>query len=117
MMAETENTYKQSEPGPLMYVCALILGSGGAFVTATLWLDVSPGWVALAVGATFALLGAFMGETIVETIIFALILSVVMFVFIKLIPGLMVIKAGVVPGASGLSIGKLAVGIWKEIAT
>ena len=115
-MAEPENTYIQSEPGPLMYVCALILGSGGAFVTATLWLDLTPGWVALAVGAIFALLGAILPETIVDTIIFTLILSLIVFVFIKLIPGLMVIKAGVVPGALGLSIGKLAGSIWKAIA-
>lgn len=115
-MAEPENTYRQSEPGPLMYVCALILGSGGAFVTATLWLDLTPGWVALAVGATFALLGAILTETIVDTIIFTLFLILVVFVFIKLVPGLMVIKAGVVPGASGLSIGKLAGSVWKAIA-
>jgi hypothetical protein len=116
-MAEEENSYRQSEPGPMLYVCAIILGSGGAFLTATLWLEITPGWVALAVGATFALLGAFMGETIVETIILTLILSFIVFVLMKLVPGLMVIKAGVVPGAVGLSIGKFAGGIWKEITT
>ena len=98
-----------------MYVCALILGSGGACAISTLWLDVSPVWVALAVGAVFALLGALTVETIVETIILTLILGMLVFVFIMVVPGLMIIKAGVVPGASGLVIGKLTGGVWNEI--
>ncbi|MDX1487326.1 MAG: hypothetical protein R3268_03940, partial [Acidiferrobacterales bacterium] len=96
---------------------ALVLGSSIAFAIGTLWLDVTSSWVALTVGAILALLGVFMTENIGEAIIFTVVLALVVFSFINFVPGLTTIKASLVPGACGLSAGKLVVGAWKEIAT
>ncbi len=116
-MAEAENTYGKAEPGLIVYLVALVLGAGVAFAIATLWLDVTPGWLALVVGAALALLGVFSIENVGDAIMFSLILSLIVFGLVKLVPGLVAIKAGVVPGACGLSVGKLVVGVWKEVAT
>lgn len=116
-MAEAENSYEQAEPGVSIYVIALVLGSGVAFAIASLWLDVTSSWVALTVGAMLALLGVSMIENIGEAIVFSVILGLLVFLFITTVPGLTLIKAGVVPGVCGLCAGKLVVGIWKEIAS
>lgn len=116
-MTEAENSYRQAEPGLSIYLIALVLGSGMAFAIGTLWLDVTSAWVALAVGAILALLGVFMIENIGEAIVFSVILGLLVFGFVNLVPGLIAIKAGVVPGACGLCAGKLVVGVWKELAS
>lgn len=116
-MAEAENSYEQAEPGMSIYVIALVLGSGAAFAIASLWLDVTSSWVALTVGATLALLGVFTTENMGEAIVFSVVLGLLVFSFINFMPGLIAIKAGIVPGACGLSAGKLVAGVWKEIAS
>jgi xanthine/uracil/vitamin C permease (AzgA family) len=116
-MAEADNSYRQAEPGLSIYLIALVLGSGVAFAIASLWLDVTSFWVALTVGATLALLGVFMTENIGEAIVFSMVLGLLVFSIINFMPGLIAIKAGIVPGACGLSVGKLVAGVWKEIAS
>lgn len=116
-MTEAENSYRRVEPGLSIYLIALVLGSGMAFAIGALWLDLTSSWVALTVGALLALLGVFMAENIGEAIVFSVILGLLVFSFINFMPGLIAIKAGIVPGACGLSAGKLVAGVWKEIAS
>lgn len=116
-MTEAENSYRRVEPGLSIYLIALALGSGMAFAIGALWLDLTSSWVALTVGAILALLGVFTTENTGEAIVFSMVLALVVFGFINLVPGLIAIKAGVVPGACGLCAGKLVAGVWKEIAS
>jgi hypothetical protein len=116
-MARAGNSYSPPKPGLLIYMAGLILGSGVSFAISTLWLDVTSCWVALTVGATLALLGVFFNENIGEAIIFSLVLCLIVLSFFYLVPGLIAIRAGVVLGACGLSVGKLVAGVWKEFET
>ncbi|NIO43190.1 MAG: hypothetical protein GTO41_25370 [Burkholderiales bacterium] len=55
-------------------------------------------------------------ENLGDAIFFSLALGVLAFTFFNSVPGLAAIKAGIVPGACGLCVGKLVGGVWKEIA-
>ena len=49
--------------------------------------------------------------------VLTLVMSLVVFGLINIAPGLTTVKAGIVPSACGLSVGKLVVGLWKEAKT
>jgi hypothetical protein len=65
--------------------------------------------------ALSALIGVFMLENIGEAIVVTIILCVLMVIVITVVPGFAMLKSGFVPFACGLSVGKLVVGIWKEV--
>jgi hypothetical protein len=102
-------------PGIGMYFFAIILGSGASFFLATYWLEFTPYWIALLVGAVFSTLGAFLGETVGDAIMFSLISVVTVTVFITLVPGIAIVRVGIIPVVTGLCVGKLLVGVWKEV--
>ncbi len=116
-MAEVQEEHTPSEPGLFIYLIGIITGSGVAYVIANLWLDVTPGWVAIAVGAIAALYGVFSLANIGEAIVLTLVISLIVFGLINIAPGLTIVKTGIVPIACGLSVGKLVVGLWKEAKT
>jgi hypothetical protein len=115
-MTETENEFTLWQPGCVTYSVVFILGSGVAFAIATFLLDLTPGWVALVVGGTMALPGAAMNQNIVEAIVMSLIIGLCVIVTPWRLPGLMVIKPWVVPGAIGFIVGMLVVGKLKAWA-
>lgn len=115
-MTEAENSYKRPKPGRSVHLIALVLGAGVAYAIGTLWLSVTPAWVALIVGATLALVGVGLRENVGDAIIFSLVLGVLVSIFFTSVPTLVAIKAGIVPGACGLCVGNLVGGVWKEIA-
>lgn len=115
-MTEKETDRKQYPGRIVVYFLALILGSGASFAIATYWLEVSSGWIALLVGGVFSLLGAFTGETVVDAIMFSLIVGIMVIVFYQFGPEMEILRAGVIPVATGLCAGKLVAGILSEVS-
>jgi F0F1-type ATP synthase membrane subunit a len=116
-MTEEDSKHTGHEQSVSVYFVALILGSAVSFALATYWLELSPAWLALLVGAVCGLIGSFLGENIGDAIMFSLILSLMVFLFIKSGPEIAIVRAGIVPIATGFCVGKLVYGIWNEIAT
>ena len=115
-MTEKETESKRYPGGSVVYLLALIIGSGASFAIATYWLEVSSGWLALLVGGVFSLLGAFVGETVVDAIMFSLIVGIMVTVFMLFGPEIEILKAGIIPVATGLCTGKLVAGISSEVS-
>ena len=99
------------------YVVALILGSGVSFALCTYWLEFSPARIALPAGAVGGLFGSLLGENIGDAIMFSLFVGLVLFFFVKFGPEIAIIRMVIVPLATGLCVGKLGYGIWKETST
>ncbi len=116
-MTEGESKNKKYLSGVGAYFFAIILGSGVSFVLATYWLEFSPGWVALLVGAVFSILGASLGENVGDAIMFSLIVGLIVTVFIKFGPEIAIVRAVIFPVATGLCVGNVVVGISKEVST
>ena len=116
-MTEKENKDSKYLSGVGAYFFALILGSGASFALATYWLKLSPGWIALLLGAIFSILGASMGENVGDAIMFSLIVGLTVTVFITVGPEIAIIRTAIIPVATGLCAGKLVVGIFKEAST
>ena len=116
-MIKRESKYKKclSEVGA--YFFALILGSGASFALATYWLEFSPGWIAVLVGAIFSILGAFLGENVGDAIMLSLIVGLIVTAFITVGPEIAIVRAVIIPVATGLCAGKLVVGIFRETST
>lgn len=108
--------HEAKKPGLVVVIVTIILGSGIAFVLATYMLDLSPAWIALLAGAVCSCLGFFiLGESIGDAIVFSIGFSVLVFIFINVGPELEIIRMSIVPIATGICVGKLTHGIWKEI--
>jgi hypothetical protein len=56
-----------------------------------------------------------LGESIGDAIVFSVLFSVLVFVFITAGPNIKIVKMNIVPIATGICVGKLTHGIWKEI--
>ena len=112
-MTEKESKEKKYLSGVGWYFFALILGSGASFALSTYWLEISPSWIALLVGGIFSILGAFLGENVGDAIMFSLIVGLIVTVFIVVGPEIAIVRAVIIPVATGLCAGKLAVGIFK----
>ena len=112
-----ENYYIPVSPKLPTYLLAGLLGAIAAYLIASFWLGLSPVWAALPLGTIGALFGVFMLENIGEAIVMTAILCVLMAVLIPSVSGFAMLKAAVVPLACGLSVGKLVVGIWKEVCS
>ena len=97
------------------YCFALIFGSGASFAIATYWLEFSAGWIALLVGAIFSILGASLEENVGDAIMFCLIVGLIVTIFITVGPEIAIVRAAIIPVATGLCAGKLVVGIFKEV--
>jgi len=115
-MTKEVDEYRVKKPGLLVLFFAVILGSGASLALTTYLLEMSSAWVALAVGATFGIFGFSLGENIGDAIIFSLIVGLLVFFFIKVGPDLEIIRAVIVPIATGFCVGKLVYGIWKEVS-
>jgi len=115
-MKTRESKDKKYLSGIVVYFFALILGSGASFALATYWLEFSPGWLALLAGAVFSIVGAFLGENVGEAIILSFIAAILVTVFITSGPEIAILRAGIIPVATGLCVGKLVVGISKEVS-
>lgn len=114
-MKEENSEYIVQEPGLFVYFVAVILGSGVSFALATYLLGLSPLWIALLVGAIFGTIGLFMGENIGEAIILCFGFYFLVFFVLKVAPEIEIVRAGIVPVATGFCVGKIVCGIWKEI--
>ena len=114
-MAKEDSEYRVQEPGLLVFIVAVILGSGVSFVLATYLLGLSPLWVALLVGAIFSIIGLFMGENIGEALIICFGFAFLVFFLLEIAPDIEIVRAGIVPVAAGFCVGKIVYGIWKEI--
>lgn len=114
-MAKEDSEYRVQEPGLLVFIIAVIIGSGVSFVLATYLLGLSPLWVALLVGATFAIIGLFMGENIVEAVILCFGFGFLVFFLLEIASEIEIVRVSVVPMAAGFCAGKIVYGIWKEI--
>jgi hypothetical protein len=115
-MAERESQSKKYQSGVRISLPALILGSGASFAFATRWLKVSPGWLAFLLGAVFSIVGAFLGENVGDAIMFSAIVGTIVTVFFIIGPEIAILRAEIIPVATGLCIGKLVVGISKEVS-
>lgn len=115
-MTERESKEKKYLSRVGIYFFALILGSGASFALSTYWLEFSPCWIALLVGAVFSIVGAFLGENVGDAIMFSLIVGIIVTVFIISGPEIAILRAGIIPVATGLCIGKLVVGISKDVS-
>jgi drug/metabolite transporter (DMT)-like permease len=115
-MTNGDMEYEVRKPGLVAVFVTIILGSGIAFVLATYMLNLSPAWIALLAGAVSSFLGFFiLGESIGDAIVFSIGFSVLVFVFITAGPEIEIISISIVPIATGICVGKLTHGIWKEI--
>ena len=108
--------YEIRKPSLIVVFFMVILGSGIAFVLSTYLLNLSPSWLALLLGAVCSFLGFFiLGESIGDAIVFSVLFLVLVFVFITAGPDIKIVRMNIVPIASGICVGKLTHGIWKEI--
>ena len=105
------------KPAISVYFMALILGSGASFALSTYWLEFSPARIALPVGAVGGLIGSLLGENIGDAIIFSFFAGLILFFFVTFGPEIAIIRMVIVPLATGLCVGKLGYGIWKETST
>ena len=114
-MVKEDSEYRVQEPGLLVFIVAVILGSGVSCVLATYLLGLSPLWVALLVGAIFGIIGLFLGENIGEAIISCLGFGFLVFFLLQIAPEIEIVRVSIVPIATGFCAGKIVHGIWKEI--
>jgi hypothetical protein len=114
-MTKEDSEYRVQEPGFFVYFVAVTLGSGASIVLSTYLLGLSSFWVALLVGAIFGIIGLFLGENIVEAIILCFGFGFLVFFFINVASEIEIVKAGIVPVATGFCTGKIVSGIWREI--
>jgi len=115
-MTNEDIKHEDRKPGLNVIFFTVILGSGIAFVLSTYMLNLSPTWLALLVGAVFSYLGFFIfGESIGDAIVFSVLFLVLVFVFITAGPDIKIVRMNIVPIATGICVGKLTHGIWKEI--
>ncbi len=115
-MAKEDSENRAQEPGLFVFFVAMIIGSVISFVLATYMLNLSPAWIALLAGAVCSVLGFFLGENIGDAIVFSFIFGLLILFFLKVGPEIGIIRAGIVPIATGFCAGKLVYGIWKEIS-
>jgi hypothetical protein len=94
-----------------------VLGLAVYMVITLYWLELTPDWTALLVGAVFSILGASLGENVGDAIMFSLIAGVIAAVFINFGPEIAIVKVGTIPVVTGLCVGKLLAGILKEMST
>ena len=114
-MTNGDIEYEVRKPGIFVVFVTIISGSAIAFVLATYMLNISPAWIALLAGAVSSFLGFFiLGESIVDAIVFSIGFLVLVFVFITVGPEIKIIRMSIVPIATGICVGKLTHGIWKE---
>ena len=67
------------------------------------------------VGAVSSFLGFFvLGESIIDAIVFSIFFFVLVFVFMASGLEIAIIRMTIIPIATGICVGKLAHGIWKE---
>jgi hypothetical protein len=114
-MVKEDIEYKVQEPGLFVYIVAVVLGSGVSFVLATYLLGLSSLWVSLLLGAIFGIIGLFLGENIVEAIILCFGFGFLVFFLLKIASEIELVRASIVPIATGFCVGKIICGIWKEI--
>lgn len=114
-MTNEENEYRVPEPGFFVYFVAIILGSGASIGLATYLLGLSSLWVALLLGAIFGCFGLFMGENIVEAIILCFAFGFLVFFILNFASEIEIIRASIVPIATGFCVGKIVAGIWSEL--
>lgn len=115
-MTERESNSREYLSGAGIYFVAFILGAGASFAFATYWLEVSPGWLALLVGALFSIVGAFLGENIGDAMVFALIAGIIATLFFIWGPETGTLRAGIIPVVTGLCVGKLIAGVSNEVS-
>ena len=116
-MTEKRTKNRKYLSGVGIYLLAVIFGSGASFALATHWLEVSPGWLALLVGTVFSIVGASLGETVVEAIVLSLIVGIMVTALLLTGLEIAVLRAGIVPVATGLCVGMLVAGISKAMST
>ncbi|MEN8136639.1 MAG: hypothetical protein ABFS18_14065 [Thermodesulfobacteriota bacterium] len=115
-MMTCQSEYIVPEPGPFVYLIAVVLAAGVSCSFATYLLELSPAWLSLSAGGVCGALGLAMGENVGEALVFSLILALLVFLFIKVGPEIEFIRIAIVPIAAGFCMGELVGGIWKEIS-
>ncbi|MGD2272691.1 MAG: hypothetical protein PVI06_20005 [Desulfobacterales bacterium] len=116
-MTQRESKDKNYLSGIGAYFFALIVGSGSSFAIATYWLGFSHVWTALLVGAVFSIIGALLGENVGDAIMFSLVVGLIVIIFITVGPEMSILRAVIIPVATGLCAGKLVFGIVKEVSS
>ena len=116
-MALNEGEAKNNPAGIRIYFFALILGSSASVAIAAYWLEVSPGWVALPLGALFSTVGAFLGENVGDATVFSLFTGLLVTLFFVFGPEISFLRTVIIPVATGLCMGKLVAGIATELST
>ncbi len=117
-MATEDSRYRNKTPGLIALLATISLGSGLSFLLATYLLDLSSVGIALLAGAVSSFLGfTVLGESIGDALVFSFILLFLAFLFLKMGPEISVIRTAIVPIATGISVGKLVHGLWKELST
>ena len=114
-MVKEDIEYEVQEPGLFVYIVAVVLGSGVSFVLATYLPGLSSLWVSLLLGAIFGVIGVFLGENIGEAIILCFGFGFLVFFLLKIASEIELVRASIVPIATGFCVGKIICGIWKEI--
>ena len=114
-MVKEDIEYKVQEPGLFVYIVAVVLGSGVSSVLATYLLGLSSLWVSLLLGTIFGVIGVFLGENIGEAIILCFGFGFLVFFLLKIASEIELVRASIVPIATGFCVGKIICGIWKEI--
>lgn len=93
-----------------LYSIAFVLSAAVGGALSAIWLEAASVWIAAVIAGIAALFGVFqlesIGDALWETAVWAVIIAV--------FPKNYWIALIAVPAATGLGIGKLACGLWKE---
>jgi hypothetical protein len=116
-MKECKEYYKQKEPGIIIFILGFILAAAISAAVSTYLLSTSSMMIAIIAGGIGGLIGVVMCENIGEAIVMSVIITFFVFIMIKFLPGLLLLKKFIVPALVGLCAGKFVVGIWKEFAS
>ena len=99
------------------YIAAIFLGAGSSFMLATFWLETSSLVLSLSGGAVSSMIGVSMWENFGEAVVFSFILGILAAGIYAFGPEIAILKKGIVPVVIGFCVGKLVVGISKEMSS
>lgn len=114
-MSSSGHDYQPRKAGPPLYLLAVVLGCAAAWGLGGWLLGLAPLWLLLLAATLAAMLGCAMDEYIGEAIMLSTLIAVLTTLLYHYGPQAAFFRAGLVGAACGFCLGKLVIGVWKEL--